>query len=299
VEDIKMDQQTTADSVGRLARRLAKEAYTDVFVRLGTTPIAVLVFAIVVPTVVAVFVSLYNTLKEHRPFMDFLASSFVSAPVLITTGVTTLAWVAMYSASIVRVTYRDRTRLFFKTVALKHRVLELREEIHNIRAQASLSLPLSEKDPCVIPRYERSTTTVANTEHPDWLSLHNDGRTEAYDVRIESFQCGDTTLVFPTISLIKANLFHVAKAELYDCNLGKLANKGIELAFQAAWSLHKESREGNKLRCGTRMYYRDRNNDRFRTEFTMVYSSLTKPIEIENIRHSKIPDQPQVQPLHG
>jgi hypothetical protein len=161
-------------------------------------------------------------------------------------------------------------------------------------------LTMTDRDPCIIPRYEKSANAAAGINNSDWFVLHNEGSVEAYDVSINEFQTGDTFLRFEKKALIHSKKYAIAPAELFDIHHGKVPNYGIAIAFKGGWSAwRRESGPNRPLGAGfkqvSRVTYRDRANNWFSTEFTMVYDVRKDFIEIDNIRHSRVPSSLNVE----
>jgi hypothetical protein len=161
-------------------------------------------------------------------------------------------------------------------------------------------LTMTDRDPCVIPRYEKSANAIAGINNSDWFVLSNEGSIEAYDVAIAEFQVGDTILRFGKTALIHSEKYATASPELFDIHRGKVPNYGIAIAFNGGWSAWcRETKPkpplGAKFEQGTRVTYRDRANNWFCTEFTMIYDVRKDFIEVDNIKHSRLPSSVNVE----
>jgi hypothetical protein len=157
--------------------------------------------------------------------------------------------------------------------------------------------PITDRDPCIIPRYEKSPSATAGINNSDWFVLNNEGLVEAYDATIAEFQVGDTILRFGKAALILSKKYAIASPELFDIHRGKVPNYGIAIAFNGGWSAWcRETKPkpplGAKFEQGSRVTYRDRANNWFSTEFTMIYDVRKDFIEIDNIKHSRLPSHP-------
>jgi len=156
------------------------------------------------------------------------------------------------------------------------------------------SLPINDRDPCIIPRYAKSSSAAAGINNSDWFVLDNEGAVEAYDVTIDEFQVGDTILRFGKAALIHSKKYAMASPELFDIHCGKVPNYGIAIAFNGGWSMWcRETKPkppmGAKFSQSSRITYRDRANNSFYTDFTMIYDVRKDFIDIDNIKHSRLP----------
>jgi hypothetical protein len=159
------------------------------------------------------------------------------------------------------------------------------------------SLPITDRDPCIIPRYERSPSATAGINNSDWFVLQNEGSVEAYDVTMNEFQTGDTILRFDKKALIHSGKYAMASAELFDIYHGKVPNYGIAIAFNGGWSAWRRETNppmGARFKRDGRATYRDRANNWFSTEFTMIYDVRKDFIDIDNIKHSRLPTAPPI-----
>lgn len=155
---------------------------------------------------------------------------------------------------------------------------------------------LTEHDPCIVPRYEKSASAHAGINNSDWFVLSNEGGSEAYDVKLEDFQVGDTILRFQVTALVHSKKWGIATPKFFDVHINTpgddagLGPIGITTAFQGAsqaWRREVKPAMGAKFQHNTHVRYRDRANNNFRTDFTMIYDTRKDFIEIANVKHSK------------
>jgi hypothetical protein len=148
--------------------------------------------------------------------------------------------------------------------------------------------PLSDRDPRIIPDIRRGN--FAN--YTDYLVLTNHGETEALDAQIQPLMLHFYKVTFPLIATITSGKESAFVGSVID-NAGLMArgtgSSDFAAALQSDAELHQQHRRERKtffFKGSVR--YRDHQDHRFATEFTLTYKHPRELIEFGDFKFYRV-----------
>jgi hypothetical protein len=175
--------------------------------------------------------------------------------------------------------------LNIRDIAVKLKELSIEVASHQHPLQA-----LSDNDPVIVPEFIDKPMPFPAKEHfvgERPITLHNRGRSDAYDVQIADIVLIEGTAMFPQIAFIRGGGETKVRAKIAETNGELFAVHDLELLLETEWTYHGDKNLSG-LDTEVKIIYTDKTRTvEFVTQFTMKFDrQLTTAL---NIRHGKRP----------